>query len=374
MFQYYQPTQIYFGENRLNDLGMIAERYGKRCLMVTTPDEPLQPLYARIITLLQAQGISVTHFDEVQPNPTVEIVEAGFARLKQHPADFVLAVGGGSSIDTAKSIAFTNGQEQIDWDFLFQTYHSPYENYPAYSDTMLPLLVVPTTSGTGSQVTQAAVISRGAEKLTFYHPALFSKACIIDPTLMLTLPPRMTAMTGFDAFTHAFESYINSHASPYSQMDSLRAMELIVHNLPKALKEPQNLEYRTQLALADTLAGRALSNSGAAAPHPLSEIIGGITHLPHGQALSVVFPAFVAQMSTKYPEQFTTVAHIFDRNATELYPVLCSFLQEIGLSQKLQDLGVSEEDFRQMLECPVLDFLPFGTRPELEQILKDSYV
>lgn len=374
MFQYYQPTQIYFGENRLNELGQIAVRYGTRCLMVTTPDEPLRPLYVRIIKLLQEQGITVFHFDQVQPNPTVEIVEAGFQLLKQNPVDFVLAVGGGSSIDTAKSIAFTNGQEKIDWDFLFQTYSSPYENYPAYSDTMLPLLVVPTTSGTGSQVTQAAVISRGDEKLTFYHPALFSKACVVDPTLMLTLPVRMTAMTGFDAFTHAFESYINAHASPYSEMDSLRAMELIVHNLPKALKDPSNLEYRTQLALADTLAGRALSNSGAAAPHPLSEIIGGLTHMPHGQALAVVFPAFVAQMSHKYPERFATVARIFDSSATDLYPVLCDFLREIGLYQKLHDLDVSEADFASMLSCPVLDFLPFGSREELEQILKDSYV
>lgn len=374
MFQYYQPTQIYFGENRLNELGQIAVRYGTRCLMVTTPDQPLRPLYERIMTLLQNQGITVFHFDAVQPNPTVEIVEAGFRLLQQNPVDFVLAVGGGSSIDTAKSIAFTNGQKKIDWDFLFQTYSSPYENYPAYSDTMLPLVTVPTTSGTGSQVTQAAVISRGDEKLTFYHPALFSKVCIVDPTLMLTLPTRMTAMTGFDAFTHAFESYINVHASPYSEMDSLRAMELIVQNLPKALKDPSNLEYRTQLALADTLAGRALSNSGAAAPHPLSEIIGGLTHMPHGQALAVVFPAFVAQMSNKYPERFASVARIFDPHATELYPVLCDFLHEIGLYQNLHDLGVSEADFASMLACPVLDFLPFGTRAELEQILKDSYV
>ena len=214
MFQYYKPTQIYFGENRLNELGQIAVRYGTRCLMVTTPDQPLRPLYERIMTLLQKQGITVFHFDEVQPNPTVEIVEAGFRLLKQHPVDFVLAVGGGSSIDTAKSIAFTNGQEKIDWDFLFQPIPL-LRNYPAYSATpFIPLVTVPTTSGTGSQVTQAAVISRGDEKLTFYHPALFSKACVVDPTLMLTLPTRMTAMTGFDAFTHAFESYINVHASP----------------------------------------------------------------------------------------------------------------------------------------------------------------
>lgn len=373
MFQYYQPTKICFGSNRLEDLGRIAARYGKRCFLVTSPDEPLRPLYARVIALLEKEGISVFHFDRVQPNPTVEIVEQGFELLKQHPADFVLAVGGGSSIDTAKSIAFTHGQDAIDWDYLFQNFSSPYEDYAPYSETVLPLLAVPTTSGTGSQVTQAAVISRGKEKLTFYHPSLFSKVCVVDPTLMLTLPVRMTAATGFDAFTHAFESYINSHASPYSQMDSMHAMELVVNNLPKAIQDPSNLTYRTQLALADTLAGRALSNSGAAAPHPLSEIIGGITHLPHGQALAVVFPAFVAQMQSKYEQQFTEVARLFDPAATDLYTVLCDFLKQIGLFCKLRDFDVSEQDFAEMLACPVLDFLPFGTREELEAILKNSY-
>ena len=183
----------------------------------------------------------------------------------------------------------------------------------------------------------------------------------------------MTAATGFDAFTHAFESYINSHASPYSQMDSMHAMELVVNNLPKAIQDPSNLTYRTQLALADTLAGRALSNSGAAAPHPLSEIIGGITHLPHGQALAVVFPAFVAQMQSKYAQQFAEVARLFDPAATDLYTVLCDFLKQIGLFCKLRDFDVSEQDFAEMLACPVLDFLPFGTREELEAILKNSY-
>lgn len=373
MFQYYQPTKIYFGSNRLEELGQIAARYGTRCLLVTSPDEPLRPLYQRVTALLQAQGISVLHFDQVQPNPSVEIVEQGFQLIRQNPVDFVLAVGGGSSIDTAKSIAFTNGQEHIDWDYLFQTYSSPYEDYAPYSQTVLPLLSVPTTSGTGSQVTQAAVITRGKEKLTFYHPSLFSKACIIDPKLMLTLPVRMTAATGFDAFTHAFESYINVHASPYSKMDSMQAMKLVVENLPKAVHNPTELEYRTQLALADTLAGRALSNSGAAAPHPLSEIIGGITHLPHGQALAVVFPAFVAQMQEKYAQEFAEIAWIFHPEATDLYSVLCEFLKEIGLLCKLRDFDVSEQDFAEMISCPVLDFLPFGSRDELEAILKNSY-
>jgi len=367
MFDYCQPTRIHFGAGRIREIGTICKRYGNVCLMVTTPDEPLRPLYEKIKGLLTKQGIKVVHFDRVSPNPSVEMVEEGFALMNASSVSFVLGVGGGSSIDTAKVLAFTNGQKKIDWDELFQNYSSPYENYAPYSDTALPLVTVPTTSGTGSQVTQAAVISRGKEKITFYHPQNFSKECILDPELMLTLPNRITASTGFDAFTHAFESYINPRASRYSEMDSLEAMKLVVENLPKVLKDPKNLEYRSNMSMADTLAGRALANSGAQAPHPLSEIIGGITHLPHGEALAVVFPAFIRHSTAANQEKYLKAARLFCKDAEkaeDLYGYLVDFLKEMQINQ---------EDFEEVLKSPILDVLPFGSREELETILRESY-
>lgn len=376
MFDYCQPTRIHFGAGRIQEIGKICRRYGDICLMVSTPDEPLRPLYEKIKSLLSEQGIWTVHFDQVSPNPSVEMVQEGFEKLKESRASFVLGVGGGSSIDTAKTLAFTNGKETIDWDELFCRYSSPYENYESYSDTVLPLITVPTTSGTGSQVTQAAVITRGKEKITFYHPQNFSRECILDPELMLTLPNRITASTGFDAFTHAFESYINPRASRYSEMDSVEAMRLVVENLPKVLKDPKNLEYRSNLSMADTLAGRALANSGAQAPHPLSEIIGGITHLPHGEALAVVFPAFIRHSTEQNREKYEKVAKIFceeAKKAEELYGLLVSFLKEIGLYRTMKELKVNREEFEEMLKSPILDVLPFGSRAELETILRESY-
>lgn len=376
MFDYCQPTRIHFGEGRLQEIGRICRRYGEKCFMVTTPDAPLQPLYERIKGFLKEQGIQVFHFDQVSPNPSAEMVEAGHEMLKACQAFFVLGVGGGSSIDTAKTLAFTNGQDRIDWDELFRKYSSPYENYESYSDTVLPLITVPTTSGTGSQVTQAAVITRGKEKITFYHPQLFSRECILDPELMLTLPARISASTGFDAFTHAFESYINPRASRYSEMDSMEAMKLVVENLPKVLAEPGNLTYRSRMSIADTLAGRALANSGAQAPHPLSEIIGGITHLPHGEALAVVFPAFVKRSTEEHREKYAKVAKLFSadaKGAEDLYGLLVEFLKTIHLFRTMKELGVSQEDFAEVLKSPILDVLPFGSREELEGILRESY-
>ena len=376
MFDYCQPTRIHFGAGRIRELGRICKRYGRVCFMVTTPDEPLRPLYEKIKGLLLEQGIETVHFDQVSPNPSVEMVQKGFEQLRESKASFVLGVGGGSSIDTAKTLAFTNGKDAIDWDELFCRYSSPYENYESYSEGVLPLISVPTTSGTGSQVTQAAVITRGKEKITFYHPQNFSRECVLDPELMLTLPNRITASTGFDAFTHAFESYINPRASRYSEMDSMEAMRLVVENLPKVLKDPGNLEYRSNLAMADTLAGRALANSGAQAPHPLSEIIGGITHLPHGEALAVVFPAFIRHSIEVNREKYKKAARIFckeAKSAEELFELLVSFLKEIGLYRTMKEMEVDREAFEEMLQSPILDVLPFGSRNELETILRESY-
>lgn len=370
MFQYYQPTRIVFGEGQLEELGRFCLPYGTSCLLVTTPDEPLRPLYDRVKTLLMKAGIEVFHFDQVEPNPTVEIVEKGFAMLKEHPAAFVLAVGGGSSIDTAKAIAFTYGKDVINWEEVF-SYDSPFAEYASYSSDHLPLISVPTTSGTGSQVTQAAVISRGKEKLTFFHENNFSKVSIIDPELMVTLPRRMSAATGFDAFTHAFESYINPRASHYSAMDSLEAMRLVIENLPLVLDDLGNLSYRRNMCLADTLAGKALANSGASAPHPLSEIIGGVVPMTHGEALAVVFPPFINRMQSKNPEKFAKVAKLFGRE--DLYTAIVEFLKIIGLYKTLKECRVSETEFQEILSSPVLDHLPFGTRQELEMILTEAY-
>lgn len=370
MFRYYQPTKLHFGAGMLHELGDVCSTYGDRCLLVTTPDAPLQPLYDRVKALLNALGIQVVHFDQVEPNPTVEIVEKGYDLLKKENVDFVLAVGGGSSIDTAKAIAFTNGKDTINWDDLF-AYDSPFGVYESYSDKHLPLISVPTTSGTGSQVTQAAVITRGKEKLTFFHTDNFSKECIIDPELMTTLPRRMSAATGFDAFTHAFESYINDRASYYSTMDSMSAMRLVIDNLPHVLDDLGNITYRTNMCLADTLAGRALANSGADAPHPLSEIIGGIAHLTHGEALAVVFPPYIRHMADKHEAKFKEVAKLF--GSDDLYTAMVDFLEAISLHKTLKDCGVNDEQFTEILASPVLDHLPFGSREDLEAILKEAY-
>lgn len=373
MFNYYQPTRIHFGAGRTNEIGSIAVKYGKKCLLVTTADAPLLELNNRVIGYLKDSGLEVVHFDQVKPNPTKEIVQAGILQAQEGDVDFIVAVGGGSSIDTAKAIAFTAKMDQVDWDSIFDTYSSHDVDYPS-TGLCLPILSIPTTSGTGSHVTQAAVISSGEEKLTFFHPDLFSKEAIIDPSLMTTLPLRMTSATAFDTFTHAFESYVNGRGSYYSKLDSVNAMELVIENLPKALEEPKSLVYRENLALADTLGGKALANGGADTPHPLSEIIGGITNITHGDALAIVYPAYIRHTLNKHRVAFDAIAKMFDKsaNATDLERLVTDFLITINLNNKLSDYDVTDEQFEKIVNHPALNFLPFGSKDYFVSILNDS--
>ncbi|GAA0179487.1 iron-containing alcohol dehydrogenase [Clostridium sediminicola] len=382
-FTFYQPSKIHFGPGKLNEIGQIAKVYGTKCLLITTINEaPLDSLYTRVINLLSKDGIGVIHYDGVTPNPSTEVIEKGFLLAKEHNVDFVLAVGGGSSIDTAKVVALTYGLKKIDWNHIFENYTNPFGNYKPLSNQGLPLIAVSTTSGTGSQVTQAAVISEGNNKNTIFHPNNFSDECIVDPELMTTLPPRLTAATGFDAFCHAFESYINPRASYFTEYQSLNAIELIKENLPKALKDGSNIDYRTNLALADTLAGTCLANAGAAAPHPLSEIIGGVAHISHGEALAIVFPAFMKHEYKNNIAKFAKVARIFnpslnnvsdEKAAENSSDAIVDFLKKINLSVTLKDFNVSEEQFNEIINCPILNFLPFGSKEDLQNIIKESY-
>ncbi|EGT4046583.1 iron-containing alcohol dehydrogenase [Clostridioides difficile] len=383
MINFYQPSRINFGQGSLSELPRIIGKYGKKCLLVTTPNvEPLDKLYKRVTLNLIEKGIEVVHFDRVEPNPTVELINEGFELAKKESVDVVLAVGGGSSIDTAKVLALTFGLEKIDWDYMFSTYTNPFKIYDKVSEKELPLIAVSTTSGTGSQVTQAAVISRGSEKNTIFHQNCFSKECIVDPELMLTLPDRITASTAFDAFTHAFESYINPNANDFTEIMSEKSMELVINYLPKVMEDKNNIEYRTKLAVADTLGGSSLANSGAAAPHPLSEIIGGVTHIPHGEALAIVFPKFAEKFYKDNIKKFAKVARMLnqelekvedDEAAKTLGNEIESFLKRAGLKTKMSEFNVTKEQLEQITSCPVLGFLPFGKKEDLVEILEKSY-
>src|SRR5699024_9865580 len=191
----------------------------------------------------------------------------------------------------------------LSWAYCLKELCNPFLDHHQIIQA-LPVVAVTTTSGTGSHVTQASVISdlKLHEKMTFFHSSLFPKVSIIDPEIMITVPKKVTAATGFDALCHAIESYFNPRASMLTKILSLQSIEIIVETLPKLIHDPKNLNYREKLAYADTLSGICLSNAGAEAPHPIGEIINGyFPELSHGETLAFVYPTYFKHVISIIP-------------------------------------------------------------------------
>jgi len=383
-FSYHQPTEIRFGRGRLKDVPSSVARWGGRCLLVTVPDAPeFGGLFGKVKGLLAAAKIPTAHFSGVIPNPTTAVVTAGARMARDFKADVVLGLGGGSSMDTAKAIAVEATHAGTAWDYLFFREKQP-------TDKTLPVVAVTTTSGTGSHVTQVAVVTNPAEKnkSALYHALLYPRTSIVDPELMLTVPTGVTAATGFDVFAHAFESFINPGGSPYTDMMALEALTIVSKALPAAVKNGRNLEARERMAWADTLAGLCIANSGVTLPHGIGMAIGGLyPHISHGEALAVVYPAILRYSYRAAPAKFASVGRIMDKKLgaeTERKAARMScttierFIRRIGLDRKLHELHVPEEELAalalQSLVLPDYRNHPrVATLEEVSRILSESH-
>jgi len=383
-FNYHQPTEIRFGRGRVADIGPAVARIGSRCLLVTVPETPeFGELFGRVRRLLTEAKIPFVHFDGVMSNPTCEVVTSGARIARDFKADIVLGVGGGSSMDTAKAIAVEATHPGTAWDYLFFRESQP-------TGKTLPIIAVTTTSGTGSHVTQVAVITNPGEKnkSALSHPLLYPRTSIVDPELMRSVPGRVTATTGFDVFAHAFESFINPNGSPYTDLMALEALAIVAKHLPTAVKDGTNLEAREHMAWADTLAGLCIANSGVTLPHGIGMAIGGLyPHVAHGEALAVVYPAVLRYSFRAAPAKFAAVGRILDKRLAgetglKAAEMSCGtierFMKKIGMDLKLRDLHVPEDELAalaiQSLVLPDYRNHPkVATLDEVVRILGESH-
>ncbi len=360
-FCYFQPTEIRFGRRKAHEAGEVTARLGTRALIVTEPAfREIEPIHEKVSASLRAANLEVAHFDGVAPNPTTEVVAAGTRLAREHGSDVVVGLGGGSSMDTAKAIAVEATHEGTCWDRLWFRDEQP-------TEATLPVVAVTTTSGTGSHVTQVSVVTNSAErcKSALYNALLFPRVAIVDPELMASVPPKVTAATGFDAFTHAFEAYIHAGTSPFVEILAKEAIRLVAQHLPTAVRDGADIGARDGMAWADTLAGLCIASAGVTLPHGMGMAVGGMyPHVAHGEALAALYPAFVRFTWETAVPRFATLGRIFDANLREgsdeeaargAEAAVTGLLDTIGLRLSLRDFDVPEAELDALAEaCLVL--------------------
>ncbi len=335
------PTRIYFGAGQLEVLGSVVLP-GKKALIVMTSGKSIRAngTLDRVQALLKKNGAESAVYDGIQANPTKEQIMAGAAMAKAEKCDFVIGLGGGSPIDSAKSIAVMAVNPGDYWDYVSggTGKGQPVPNQP------LPVVAVTTTAGTGTEADPWTVVTNGDEKIGFGYDATFPVIAIVDPELMLTVPPDLTAYQGFDAFFHAVECYLANIATPISELYSLKSIELLAKSLPAAVKDGKNLAARTDAALANTLSGMAESTSCNTSEHSLAHAIGGIyPHIPHGAALLMVSKAWFAHYAPLVPERFAAMAKA--AGASDFCEVLENLRTGCGVDGlKMSGFGIKREE------------------------------
>jgi alcohol dehydrogenase len=284
-FRFYNPVKIIAGENALDSLGYELKQLGvKRPLFITDQGVAAAGLTGLVNDVLAKADIAGDAlFDRVPPDSSPQIVDQAAGLYREHQCDGIVAVGGGSVIDTGKAvnIVVTEGAESLA-ELKGVKLRNP----------MQPFIVIPTTSGTGSEVTYAAMIMDVAkkQKMLFASYLLFPNTAILDPRMTVSLPPLATAATAMDAMTHAIEACICKPRNPFSNAHSMEAIRLIANHLPTVLNNPDDREARFYLANAACLAGAAFSNSGVGLVHALGHALGGVCRVPHGVAMSIFLP------------------------------------------------------------------------------------
>ena len=300
-FRFRIPSEVQFGNSVALTLGHQVERLGAHApFIVTDPGVREAGIVGPLVQTLLDRGITAEIYDRISANPRDHECVMGAEAARAFGADLIVAIGGGSPIDAAKAIAglVTNGGAVQDW-LPPATFDRP----------PLPLIAVPTTAGTGSEVTRSSVISDEARqrKLSLRDDQIAPKVALVDPALTLSLPRSITAATGMDVLTHAVEAYTCKRATPLSDMCAMTAMRLVNQHLLAAVRDGNDLDAREGMMLASLIAGMAFSNADVGAVHCLAESIGGFYDTPHGVANAVFLPFVFASNAEADPHRHAAV-------------------------------------------------------------------
>jgi len=336
------PTAIRFGAGRITELPEACVQAGiTRPLLVTDKGLAPLPITARARDLMRAAGLEVALFSEVDPNPTEVNLAAGVEAYKAGGHDGVIAFGGGSGLDLGKCVAFMAGQARPVWDF---------EDVAdwwtrADAEAIAPIIAVPTTAGTGSEVGRAGVLTRSDthEKKIIFHPKMLPATVICDPELTVGMPRAITAGTGLDAFAHCVEAFSSPHYHPMSQGIALEGMRLVIENLPRVYDTPEDIAARAHMMSAAAMGSTAFQK-GLGAIHAMSHPVGARFNTHHGTTNAVCMPAVLDFNAPAIADRFDRAAGYLgiEGGFDGVRAFVQGFNDRLGIPRGLAALGVTE--------------------------------
>ena len=369
----------YFGPGAREVLPKEVKRLGLHKAFVATDKDLIKFGVAdKVLNVLKEAGIPYEIFSDIKPNPTVANVKAGVKAFAESGADFILAIGGGSSIDTSKAIGIiTNNPEFSDVVSL--------EGVADTKKKSVPIIALPTTAGTAAEVTINYVITdeKNEKKMVCVDPNDIPAIAIIDAELMYTLPKSLTAATGLDALTHAIEGLITKGAWEMSDMFEIKAIEMINRYLETAVNEPQNPEARNGMAVAQYIAGMAFSNVGLGVVHGLPHPPGALFDIPHGVANALLLPTIMEFNAPAALDKYVTIAKAMnvykdgmskEEAAQAAVDAVKSLAVRVGIPQHLSKLGIKESDLPKLADSAIADVCtPGNPREVTRDIILDLY-
>lgn len=370
-FEFFTPAHIIVGAEALSKAAVHWRQKGKKALVVT--DEMMVSLgnAARVTNALQQNGVACEVFSGINGEPTDVMVEAGLAAYQQNGCDFLIGLGGGSALDAMKAIAALSVNGGKITDYMGKE----------ISGRMPSMTAIPTTAGTGSEATQFTIINdtRNHVKMLLKGRGLIPELAVIDPQFTLSAPPKITASTGMDAFTHAAEAYTSRKASKLSDTFALSALKRIVKYLPQAYLDGSNAEAREEMALAALEAGIAFNNASVTVVHGMSRPIGALFHVPHGISNAMLDEACFAYILDGAYDRFGQLARELgranpddsDQAASEKFLEIVKELCRVCEIPTLEQYGIEKDRFMEQLEKMASDAMesgsPSNTRKPLDK-------
>jgi len=356
MWEFYLPTRLIFGKGSLNRLGIEVKSLGEPILLVTGRRALRESgILDRVSRILEKENITFSLYDKVSPEPDTEVVDRGVILVRQNRCKIVVGIGGGSVIDVAKAIAGLG----VEKDFYSIAEYLEGEGTKRLNSYGLPFIAVPTTAGTGAEITRNAVIinRHTRSKRSFRSNYLFARIAIIDPTLTLNLPREITASTGMDTLSHLIEGYVSRKSNPLTDILAINGISLVGEALITAYKNGSALEAREKMCLASLLGGIVLANSGLGIAHGVAAFLGALHGVPHGVANGILLSHAIEFNLSSTMQKFKSIATALgeeikglteEEAGSKALTAVERIVRELGIPRSLREFSVKLEDLPEL--------------------------